>query len=65
LDEFDIILSPNTIIQPFAVMIKVFYTSVAFVAMKRFMADASLTQVTKIFVLFRLKVRSGWVLNLS
>ena len=65
MDEFKIIFSPNTIIQPFAVMIKVFYTSVASVAMKRFVADASLAQVTEIFVFFRLKIRSGWVLNLS
>jgi hypothetical protein len=58
LDEFDIIFGTNTIVEPFTVMIKIFYTSVAFVAMKRSVSDASFAQVAKIFVFFRLKIRS-------
>jgi hypothetical protein len=56
LDEFDIIFGTNTIVEPFTVMIKIFYTSVAFVAMKGFVSDASFAQIAKIFVFLRLKI---------
>lgn len=61
--EFDIIFSPDTIVKPFAMMVKILYTSMALVAMKGLVTDASFAQIAKVFIFFWLKMGSGRILN--
>lgn len=56
LKKFEIIFGTNTIIKPFAMMIKELNTSITSITMKAFFTNTSFTQITKVLILFGIEL---------